>query len=208
MKNRFLLISVIIVCQATAALAQAGLEQYCYWQKNGPVTLMPVVHIQGNDNWYGEARYNYEELGAISLYAGKSFSYDGKSASYSVTPIFGAVMGTFTGASLGLNAAVEYHDLFFSSQSQWTFSPGYQTEDFLYSWAEIGYEPMKWFYFGFSVQHTKSIYTGETMLESGALVGFNAGRWSFPVYGFNILDESRYFILGINLGLGLKKKAQ
>jgi predicted HicB family RNase H-like nuclease len=197
-----------MIASATTALAQAGLEQYCYWQEKGPVTLMPIVHIQGNDNWYGEARYNYEALGAFSLYAGKTYAHEGKSTYYSVTPIFGAVMGTFKGASLGLNTAIEYNDVFVSSQSQYTFSPGYQTEDFLYSWAEIGYEPNKWFYFGFSVQYTKSVHTGEAMLEKGALVGFNVGRWSFPVYGFNILDESRYFILGINLGLGLKKKAQ
>lgn len=204
MKNKVLFVVFLIATHATVVLGQTGIEQYYYWEEEKPITLVPIVHVQGARSWYGEARYNYEELGTFSLYAGRNFSKEYKRFSYSLTPIAGAVVGKLKGGSFGLNATLEFGDLFFSSQSQYTFCPSTNSENFLFSWAEVGYEPIKWFYFGFSVQHTYYSRQDVTVLQHGGMIGFTAERWSFPVYGFNLLDASRYFVLGINLGLGTK----
>lgn len=190
---------------ASSVVAQTGIDQYYYWQEEDSLTLVPIVHFQGRKNWYAEARYNYEAYGTFSLYAGKNFSKEQKHFSYSLTPILGAVMGRIKGGSIGLNTTLEFNDLFFASQSQYTFAPSMNEENFVFSWAEIGYEPRKWFYFGLSLQHTYLTRVGYTILQHGGMIGFTAGRWCFPLYGFNLLSNSRYFVLGINLGLGVNQ---
>lgn len=206
MKNRILTIAFLIVTQATAALAQAGFEQYYYVQNKQPMTMVPIVHVQNSKNWYAEARYNYEAERSFSLYVGKSFSKDSERLSYAVTPIAGGVGGEFKGASVGFNAMLEYGKLFFSSQSQYTSSFKDHAQDFLFSWTELGYQPLSWFYLGCTVQHTQYTQSKNYQVEPGVVVGFTLGRWTFPLYGFNPLSTNPYLVLGINHAIGLTKK--
>ena len=200
MKNRILLITFFIACQAIAVQAQNGVEQYFYLQKKA-VTLVSVIHAQNSKNWCVEGRYNYEEQNSFSLYTGKTFSKTKAEFSHSLTPILGGVMGRFKGGSMGLNATLEYKRFAFSSQSQYTvsFKKEEAHPDFFFSWSELNYEFLPWLYFGCSVQHT--FYTQEKnhLLEPGAVLGFTSGKWTFPIYGFSLLKENRYFVLGISV---------
>jgi hypothetical protein len=205
MRNRVLWIG-LVMAHASGVCGQGAFEQYYYVQKNQPVTLVPVVHIQNSRNWYVEARYNYEELRSASLYIGKNFSKEIKSFYYSVTPVIGGVAGKFTGGSVGVNLQMEYEKFFFYSQSQFTFTQKARGNDFVFSWAELGVEPLPWMFFGLSLQYTHDLWNHTNMTEEGIVVGFNFRRWTFPLYGFNLQDQQRYFILGINLGIGQQKK--
>src|SRR5688572_15089237 len=112
---------VFITCFTTEIVAQVGFEQYGYIKKNETMTLVPIFNYESSDHTYVEARYNYEDLNTFSFYIGRTFSGKDK-LSYSLTPILGAVMGKFTGGSVGMNGVLEYGDLFFSTQSQYTAS--------------------------------------------------------------------------------------
>jgi hypothetical protein len=205
MKNKCLFITILLLSQTLFAVAQIGFEQYYYGQKNKPTTLVPIVHFQNKRNWYGEARFNYEEASCFSLYVGKNFYKERDRFSYSFTPIAGAVMGKYQGASAGILANLEFGGLFFSSQSQLTFSRSAENEDFVFSWAELGYQPFKWLFAGLSIQHTYYIGNGSPSVDAGTMIGFNIGKLSFPVYCFNILSNDRYFVVGINLDITTRK---
>lgn len=196
MKISALFILTVIVCHAANA-QQGGVEQYYYLQEKGPLLWMPMVHYQGHKNWWVEARYNYEDLNTISLYAGKVFSKERK-LSYSFTPIVGGVIGRFKGASVGLNLNIGYERLFFSAQSQYTFSVEDRKADFFYSWSETGYEIWNWLSVGMAIQQTHLYDTKFELGDPGVVVGFSIGKWEFPLYGFNPFDSNRYFVLGIN----------
>jgi hypothetical protein len=205
MRNRFLFTTILLMSQVGFAVAQIGFEQYYYGQRNKPTTVVPILHFQNNRNWYGEARFNYEQLSCFSMYAGKNFYKKRDRFSYSLTPIAGAVIGKYKGGSAGILVNLEFGDLFFSSQSQFTFSRNAENEDFVFSWAELGYQRMKWLYVGLSVQHTRYIRNSSTSVDTGAMIGFNIGKLSFPLYCFNILSYNRYFVLGINLDITPRK---
>src|SRR5260370_1106210 len=70
--------------------------------------------------------------------------------------------------------------------------------NFFYTWAEIGYQPLKWFFAGLSVQQTQ-VYNTNNQWEPGIMVGLSFKKWSFPVYAFGPTSDKRYFILGINM---------
>lgn len=204
MKNKVIFIAAYIVFLATDTCGQAGVEQYYYMQDKEAVVFVPIVNFQAKNNWYGEARYNYEEQKTFSIYAGRKFSGQYKKLSYSLTPIMGAVMGELDGASAGVNVSAELRDFFFSSQSQYTFSPNDPACDFLFRWSELGYEVSSWFYLGLSMQHTRMLHTHSDLFEHGAVIGFEFGNWTIPIYSFSTFNRGRYFVLGINFGIGTK----
>ena len=196
LRTCIIILSVLFFHTASNSQAKVSLEQYHYVGKSQPYVFMPVATFLSNRNWYAEARYNYEELQTFSLYLGKSFTGDNR-LSYSLTPVIGAAIGRFEGISTGLNIELEYDKFFFSAQSQYSKSTpkGKGSDDFFYSWSELGYQPLNWLYAGASFQHTYTDY--EKLIEPGALVGFSFGRYSIPVYGFDLLNNERYFIIGL-----------
>ena len=192
---------VFLLLVAKNSYAQEGVEQYCYVGSDGTFTWVPMIHFIGKENWYTEARYNYEEMNTGSLYTGKMFLNEGKKLSYSVTPMVGVVIGKFKGGSAGLNLTLDYNDFFFSSQSQYTFSVKDKEANFLFSWVEAGYQPRPWIYVGLSIQHTYYGQLNTGLFEQGVVVGLSIGKLTFPFYGFNPLSDSRYFVLGINMDI-------
>lgn len=178
------------------------------------MTLVPIVSFESEDQWYAEARYNYEDLETFSFYVGKAFT--SKSASnyysggptrqrekvvYSVTPLLGGVAGKYNGVSGGLNAVVEYRDLFFSTQSQYTIAY-YESGDFFFAWSELGYQPWKWMFFGVTTQHTYLYQSARLIVEPGGVIGFTMGQWNFPLYVFSPASDHYYFVLGASLSIG------
>ena len=77
------------------AQSHGRIEQY-YYTGAGGSTLVPKIFYENNKKWYGEARYNYEELRTFSFIAGKVFSNEDV-VSYSFTPVAGVVIGKFNG---------------------------------------------------------------------------------------------------------------
>jgi len=172
-----------------------GFEQY-YYTGTGVSTIVPKVYYQSRDNWYGEVRYNYEELQTISLIAGKMFSHK-KIFSYSVTPVAGIVLGRLNGGTLGANINMKYKSLFFSSESQYTFSVEKRTENFFFNWSEFGYQFTNLVYAGLALQITHP-YEIKNNWEPGVMMGLTYKSWTFPLYAFNPASNNRNFVLGIN----------
>jgi hypothetical protein len=201
-----MILSVLVLNNATFSQAEAAVEQYHYAGKGMPYVFMPVAHFRSAGNWYAEARYNYEDMETLSLYLGRSFTGD-KRLSYSITPMLGASVGRFKGISTALNVDLEFEQFFFSAQSQYSMATpkGKGSEDFFYSWSEAGFQPLNWLYAGASFQQTYTSY--ERLLEPGVLVGFSFNRFSIPIYGFDLFNSSRYFIIGLTVSWQGKKKA-
>lgn len=177
-----------------------GVEQYYYGGTKGFSTIVPKLFYQNKKNWYAEVRYNYEELETISINAGKSFSKE-DDLSYTITPIAGITAGKLNGASLGLNAETEYKNLFFSAESQYTFSPRNRDANFFYNWSELGYQVTNKLYTGFAMQMTRLYNTANTW-EPGIMAGLTFNKWTFPIYVFNPSANTRYFVVGINIQWG------
>ena len=204
MKNSFLVI-VMLIIGPTVGLSQTGFEQYSFIGQKIGFTCVPIVHVQTQNNWYAEARYNYDEEKTFSLYMGKSFSRTGKHISYSVTPMIGGMLGQFKGGSAALNASLEYKKFFLSSQPQFTAFSGERDRSYLFQWSEVGYELKPWLFAGLSIQQTYYTQSKMNITEPGVLLGVTLGKWILPVYLFNPMSTSRYFVLGITYGLGSVK---
>lgn len=201
MINRLVCTILAMLAVGINTKAQVGFEQYCYLEDKEVFTAVAIFNYESRNYWYVEARYNYEEMNTISVYLGKTFSSEDK-LRYSVTPMLGAVAGQFKGGSVGINAVVDYEKIFFSTQSQYTFSIHERREDFFFAWSELGYQPWKWFFVGLSTQQTYLVKVNASLSEPGIMVGFTVGKWTFPLYSFRPMSNNKYFVLGINLSAG------
>jgi hypothetical protein len=203
-----LTIAVFLYAAYEARAQSGGVEQYYYTRTKGTDAMMtPIAHITSSNNWYGEARYNFDELNTFSLYAGRKFAGSGN-LNWEATPIVGGLMGQMNGGSLGMNVGFDYKRLFFLSQSQYSFSMENGTDKFFYNWSELGFEATQWLYAGVAVQQT-NIYQEKGRMEPGCMIGFSIKNWTIPLYAFNTSDQDRYFVLGVNWQWeGRKKKTR
>lgn len=195
-RNLLIIIWSILMLPKANAQSKSGIESYHFLSNNAAYVWMPVVHHVGKKGFYTEMRYNYEELNTASVYAGKSFSRD-SALNFTVTPMLGLVFGKYNGASVALNAEAEYKKIFMSVQTQYTISRTGAADNFFYTWAETGYQPVKWFYAGVSAQLTK-IHVEKAEPEYGALIGFNIKKINIPVYIFSPFSKTQNLIIGIN----------
>jgi len=177
--------------------AKINFEQYHVVNPHQPYTYMPVIHYQHKSNCYAEARYNYEDLETFSLYLGRAFN-GGDNLNYSFVPMVGGSVGKFHGVSTGLNIDMQYHKFFFSSQSQYSMPTNHYGQYFWYSWSEVGYQRMKWWYAGLSVQCTHYRFMGDE-LQPGMMIGFTFNKFTIPVYTFDPFGNGRNFIVGFNM---------
>lgn len=191
-----LIIMLIMFHNPANTQTHGGFEQYYYSGNKGASTIVPRVYYQSKKNWYGEVRYNYEEVATFSFNAGKTFSNDGN-ISYSITPTVGVVAGRLNGASMGMNTEVDYKNLFFSSESQYTFSAQSKYADFLFNWSELCYQATSHIYTGLALQLTHLYKTANTW-EPGVMIAFSFNKFTFPLYAFSPANSKRYFVLGIN----------
>ena len=117
-----------------------------------------------------EARYNYEAIGAASLWLGWNLSF-GKALLVDVTPMVGGVLGSLDGVAAGYEVTVSYRTLQFYSAGEPTISAaGGHREIFLYNWSQLAYSPWAWLQVGVAVQRTK-VYQTALDLQRGFLIG-------------------------------------
>lgn len=190
-------IAILTLLSALQVTAQkAAVEHYFFTPAPGSTGMVtPMANFTSSNNWYGEARYNFDELNTFSFYAGKKFS-GGNNFSWEATPVVGGLMGQMTGGALGMNFEMGYKRLFLLSQSQYCFSIENNDDKYFYNWLEMGVEATGWLYAGLALQQT-NIYRTEGKMEPGCMIGFSIKNWTIPLYAFNTSEQERYFVLGL-----------
>ena len=141
-----------------------------------------------------EARYNYEAIDAGSLFAGWKFS-GGKSLTYDLTPIIGAVFGTKEGIAPGFEASVVYGITDFYIESEYVYDTKVKDDSFTYAWSELGFSPLEWLRFGLVGQRTK-LYSSSRDIQQGGFAQFiTPGKVTLGLYVFNPGDSADRFAI-------------
>ncbi len=145
-----------------------------------------------------EARYNYENLGTGSLWAGYNFSA-GKKLLLEVTPMIGGVFGRTDGIAPGCEASLTYKKIELSITNEYVFDTTHKSGNFYYSWPQFTYSPVDWFRVGLVAQHTKAFHTSLDV-QRGFLVGVSHKKWEFTTYIFNagFTDPTVVLEAGVN----------
>ncbi|MEO8584364.1 MAG: hypothetical protein ABI415_11235 [Flavitalea sp.] len=196
LRNNILTTLLCFSFSAAAPQSSAGFEQMYYMRVGENPSMAPRAHLTSKNNWYGEARYNYDELQTFSLYGGRTFAKKGD-WSYSATPLIGGLVGKMNGGSFGLNMDLGFENVFFSTVSQYTFSLENRDNQFFYSWSELGYQAVPWLFGGMALQQTNVLRSAGKM-EPGCMLGLSIKNWTVPFYVFNPAGKEMNFVVGFN----------
>lgn len=206
-KNRKKLLSflaAIFFAVQLPAQARSGMENYHQVGEEQSYLWIPMVHYTSGKGYHAEFRYNYEEAGTFSIFAGKSFSLNRNKISGSLTPMLGYSTGNFQGISLALNTEISFARIYFSSQMQYSHPFDSKQQGFYFNWSEAGVDLSDRFFAGFAFQYTLQLAGGD--FEPGIVIGLNAGDFSFPVYLLRPFDKRQFVMAGLNYEFRLKGK--
>ena len=143
-----------------------------------------------------EARYNYEAIDSGSLFAGWKFS-GGKTVTYELTPILGAVFGQKEGIAPGLEAAVAYGVVDFYMEAEYVYDLEVREDSFTYAWSELGFTPWEWLRFGLVGQRTR-VYQSDRDIQRGCFAQLMHNKVTLGLYVFNPDDsDSRFTVFSL-----------
>jgi len=186
MRNSILMM-VLLSNQAALGQVRKGFEEYYTVSGATFSCLSAKVFYQSRLGWYSETRFNYEEEGTAACSVGKTFSKEGR-LSCSFTPEIGFTAGKLHGVSFGLNTALSFKQLSFTSSTLYT------TNSF-FTWSELNGQITKQLYAGVTLQLSSSRCMALKQ-DAGLQFGFLIKRWTFPLYVFEQGDAHPYFVTG------------
>ena len=135
-----------------------------------------------------EARYNYEDLHAGSLWIGHNFE-GGDTLAWALTPMFGGIVGKSLAFAPAYKGSASWWWLGFSSEGEYVFDTADSSENFFYNWSELTLSPAEWWRVGLVTQRTR-VYDTDRDIQRGVLLGFAYKDFDSAIYLLNP-DDSR-----------------
>jgi hypothetical protein len=169
---------------------------YTYFVPDDRNYLQPTVTAD-RDWLHLEARYNYEAHDTGSAWIGYNLS-GGKTVTWELTPMLGAVVGATDGIAPGYKGTLGWKKLAFYSEGEYVFDAGETADSFFYNWSELTFAPIDSFRFGLVTQRTRVYHTNRD-IQRGLLAGVSLKNLDVAAYMFNPDDEKPTFVLSIAL---------
>jgi len=144
-----------------------------------------------------EARYNYEALHTASTFVGWNFEF-GETVTFGLTPIVGCMFGEVGGPILGLELAIGWGPLSFSSQAEWVTDVQGDTGGFVYVWSELDVRPWEWLRAGVVVQRTRVFHTAREVVF-GPLLGVTVWKLDLTAYWFQPGGIDQFFVAAVGV---------
>jgi len=129
-----------------------------------------------------EVRYHDEAIGTASALIGWKFEF-GETVKLGLTPSVGCLIGDEGGPIVGLDVALGWWLLSFSSQQEWLWEVQGGSGWFFYAWTELDVRPWPWMRAGIVAERTRLFQTAREFIF-GPLVGFTAWKVDFSFYWF------------------------
>lgn len=191
------LLLFILVCISLKVTAQSvSIENYSALSTGTMPSVMGLVRLTNASQWHGEVRYNYDDARSVSLYGGKTFSTR-VGVPVTLTPMAGVIQREGTMGLLGINVESSARRFEISLQTTYIYQPGRSDRQQLATWSELSYSMNDWSFTGLTLQHA-GLRLNSSTYDPGVLVGVQFRHWTIPVYGFNLFNNSRFLMIGVN----------
>jgi hypothetical protein len=191
---------------ATAAIADegkpdAGAEPKAAWEF--ALTAYPTA-VRNGENYTSaiatvdrgplhlEARYNYESIGARSVFVGWNFS-GGETVSWELTPLLGGAWGTTRAFVPGFEASIAWRWLDYYVEAEYVRDSDERSDSYVYAWSELGIRPAEWLRVGVAGQRTR-LYGGERDIQKGPFAQVTLGAFTIGGYWFNPGSSDQIFV--------------
>ena len=169
---------------------------YTYFLPDEGNYAQPALAV--DRGWFHvEARYNYEEVSAGSLWAGYNFTGE-KTVAWEITPMVGGVVGSTKGVAPGYTGSLSWRWLNFYSEGEYVFDTVESSASFFYNWSELAIAPVEWCRVGMVTQRTR-VYKTERDIQRGLFAGISYGSLEATTYVFNPDDGEPTVVIAVGL---------
>ncbi|MCE9657661.1 MAG: hypothetical protein K8R60_03810 [Burkholderiales bacterium] len=144
-----------------------------------------------------EARYNYESVGARSVFAGWTFS-GGEEITWELTPLVGGAWGSTRSFVPGVEASVSWGRFDFYLEGEYVRHDGERSDGYTYAWSELGFRPVEWLRLGAAAQRTRA-YGGDREIQRGPFVQATWRRLTVGGYWFNPGSRDQVAVMSIGV---------
>ena len=167
------------------------------------LTAYPTV-VRGGDNFtsaigtadrgplHFEARYNYESVGARSVFVGWNIS-GGETITWELTPLIGGAWGTTQAFVPGLEATIAWKKLDIYIEAEYVRSSSADTNSYAYAWSELGFRAVDWLRIGIAGQRTR-LYGDIREFQRGPFAQLTWGPVTVGGYWFNPGSNEQIFV--------------
>jgi len=173
-----------------------GASLFAYFVPQDRDYVSPVV-IADHGGLHLEGRYNYEGIRTGSIFVGWNLE-TGEKLKLAATPIIGGVFGDTRGLAPGLELTLSWKSFELYSESEYVIDFDDSSENFFYTWAQLGYSPTDWLTVGLASQRTRAYHT-DLDVQRGLFVGFSHKSVRLDVYVFNFGWESPTVVSSISV---------
>ena len=186
----------LMVCNAQEdekVFHNAGLCSTIEWVSGENPVVIPQAWIYIND-YYLEARYNYEDLKTMSLYFGRSFEINDK-ADFEIIPMIGLVYGNLKGLSPGFNLSFEYKRFHSSTECQYTFDFEDNGNSYFWDWTNFYMRIHENISLGAAIRINKS-KNGDNFVYYSPAVSFEFRSFVIEANAYNLWEKHPLWTLG------------
>lgn len=140
-----------------------------------------------------EARFNYEDINSLSVFAGWNFEKRYGKLDITATPITGLVIGRTNGILPGIEFSASYSIFNFYSENEYMLDFKGKDNYFFYSWTELNAQFSKNIAAGVLAQSLRW-YKTKFDIQRGIYAEYNLGSFTFNVYYFNPFTSFNFTI--------------
>lgn len=187
-----LLAAVLVLGAAWEVEASAAL----YALPDEEDLVQPTVRADRED-LHLEARYNYEDRNATSLFLGANFAW-GEGKSLALTPMLGVLFGDISGLVPGLEADFGAGLFEAYTEAEYVVDLEDSASSYLYAWSELSVRPSERWRAGLVGQRTRA-YQTDRDIQRGVLLGMSFRRVEGTVYLFNPGSDDHFTVVSLGL---------
>ena len=202
------LASGLLLAPAAAAqdaeLRDADRAEVDVWEVSGSVLysdppgsedrLTPILYAD-RGALHLEARYNYEDLETLAVFAGWTVAFEGELEA-AFTPMLGAVGGDTDGIAPGLEFDLGWRRLSWYAESEYLFDLDDRDDDFFYSWSTLTYGLTDWLDAGLVTERSKLVDT-DFSLQHGLALEFTHASLGLSLYAYNLGSDDSYGVVAL-----------
>lgn len=154
--------------------------------------LTPIVYADRGP-LHLEARYNYEDLETLSVFAGWTFEA-GEELTAAFTPMIGAVGGDTDGIAPALEFDLGWKRLEWYAEMEYVLDLDESDDNYFYSWSTITYGLTDAFSAGLVIERTKLVET-DFSVQRGLALGFHHENFGVSLYAYNLATDDSYAVV-------------
>jgi len=144
-----------------------------------------------------EGRYNYEDRRSLSGFIGRNFEF-GKTVTFQLTPMVGAVIGDTDGIVPALELDLAWRRLEAYLEGEYVIDVNRVGNRFLYNWSEVSVWATDWLRAGLVAQRTRT-HGVPLDIQRGLLVGVMVSKIEPVLYFFNPGSDDHFLVVSIGV---------